>query len=180
MCNEGTVVGSVCVCLSVTLHLTSRVFVRLTKDMTYLTGNEGQKFRTVFSETAPLEREKGNMQIHNGLVHPHALRTSEAPEDATQGVYRLLNAISELSISPGLLAAGIGSGSTFLLALTFIVFGYSCMQKTYCSESDSWPSESESIPRSSSLSSNMDSERLPGSSPAKNWIMHQRCAIAWV
>ena len=29
------------VCLSVTLHLTSRVFVRLTKDTTYLTGNEG-------------------------------------------------------------------------------------------------------------------------------------------
>ena len=53
MCSEGTVVGSVC--LSVTLHLTSRVFVRLTKDTTYLTGNEGQKFRTVFSETAPLQ-----------------------------------------------------------------------------------------------------------------------------
>ena len=37
--------GSMVVCvssLSVTLHLTSRVFVRLTKDMTYLTGNEGQ------------------------------------------------------------------------------------------------------------------------------------------
>ena len=30
------------------------MFVRLTKDMTYLKGNEGQKFRTVFSETAPL------------------------------------------------------------------------------------------------------------------------------
>ena len=43
------------VCLSVTLNLTSRVFVRLTKDTTYLTGNEGQKFRTVFSETAPLQ-----------------------------------------------------------------------------------------------------------------------------
>ena len=37
MRSEGTVVGSVCVCLSVTLNLTSRVFVRLTKDMTYLT-----------------------------------------------------------------------------------------------------------------------------------------------
>ncbi|CAI8045343.1 hypothetical protein GBAR_LOCUS25083, partial [Geodia barretti] len=44
-----------CVCLSVTLNLTSRVFVRLTKDTTYLTGNEGQKFRTVFSESAPLQ-----------------------------------------------------------------------------------------------------------------------------
>ena len=43
---EGTVVGSL---FSVTLHLTSRVFVRFTKDTTYLTGNEGQIFRTVFS-----------------------------------------------------------------------------------------------------------------------------------
>ena len=40
---------------SVTLHLTSRVFVRLTKDTTYLTGNEGQKFVAVFAETAPLQ-----------------------------------------------------------------------------------------------------------------------------
>ena len=49
-----TVVGFVCVsvCLSVALNLTSRVFVHLT---TYLTGNEGQKFRTVFSENAPLQ-----------------------------------------------------------------------------------------------------------------------------
>ena len=46
---------SACVCVSVTLHLTSRVFVRLTNDMTYLTGNEGQKFRAVFSENAPLQ-----------------------------------------------------------------------------------------------------------------------------
>ena len=53
MRSEGTVVGSVC--LSVTLHLTSRMFVRLTNDTTYLTGNEGQKFRTVFSENAPLQ-----------------------------------------------------------------------------------------------------------------------------
>ena len=46
-----TVVGYVCVCVSVTPHLTSRVFVRLTKDTTYLTGNEGQTFGTVFSKT---------------------------------------------------------------------------------------------------------------------------------
>ena len=46
---------SVCVCVSVPLHLTSRVFIRLTKDTTYLTGNEGQNFQTVFSETAPLQ-----------------------------------------------------------------------------------------------------------------------------
>ena len=50
-----TVVGSVCVCVSVTLNLTSRVFVRLTKDTTYLMGNEGKKFGTVFFETAPLQ-----------------------------------------------------------------------------------------------------------------------------
>ena len=55
MRSEGTVVG-LCVCVSVvTLHLTSRMFVRLTNDTTYLTGNEGQKFRTVFSENAPLQ-----------------------------------------------------------------------------------------------------------------------------
>ena len=57
MRSEGTVVVCSClsVCLSVTLHLTSRMFVRLTNDTTYLTGNEGQKFRTVFSENAPLQ-----------------------------------------------------------------------------------------------------------------------------
>ena len=43
------------VCVSVTLNLTCRMFVRLTNDTTYLTGNEGQKFRTVFSENAPLQ-----------------------------------------------------------------------------------------------------------------------------
>ena len=57
ICTLVLFIGSVClsVCLSVTLHLTSRVLVRLTKDTTYLTGNEGQKFRTVFSENAPLQ-----------------------------------------------------------------------------------------------------------------------------
>ena len=44
-----TVVGFVC------LLLTSRVFVRLTKDTIYLTGNEGQKICGVFSENAPLQ-----------------------------------------------------------------------------------------------------------------------------
>ena len=53
MRSEGTVVGSVC--LSVTQHLTSPVFVRLTNDTTYLTGNEGQKICAVFSENAPLQ-----------------------------------------------------------------------------------------------------------------------------
>ena len=32
------------VCVCVTLHFTSRMFVRLTNDTTYLTGNEGQNF----------------------------------------------------------------------------------------------------------------------------------------
>ena len=48
-----TVVGSVCV--SVTQHLTSPMFFRLTKNTTYLTGNEGQIFRAVSSENAPLQ-----------------------------------------------------------------------------------------------------------------------------
>ena len=50
MSSEGTVVGSVC--LSVTQHLTSPLFVRLTNDMTYLTGNEGQKMCAVFKARA--------------------------------------------------------------------------------------------------------------------------------
>ena len=45
----------VSVCLSVTQHLTSPMFVRLTNDTTYLTGNEGQKICAVFSENAPLQ-----------------------------------------------------------------------------------------------------------------------------
>ena len=53
-----TVVGllvCLCVCLSVTLHLTSGVFVRLTNDTTYATGDEGEKVCAVFSENAPLQ-----------------------------------------------------------------------------------------------------------------------------
>ena len=45
----------VCVCVSVILNLTSRVFVRHTKDAIYLTGNEGQKICGVSSENAPLQ-----------------------------------------------------------------------------------------------------------------------------
>ena len=45
----------VCVCLSVTQHLASRMFIRPTNDMTYLTGDEGQKCCGVFSENAPLQ-----------------------------------------------------------------------------------------------------------------------------
>ena len=43
------------VCVSVTLHLTSRMSVRLINDTAYLTGNEGQKYRAVFSENGPLQ-----------------------------------------------------------------------------------------------------------------------------
>ena len=50
-----TLVLSSWFCVSVTQHLTSAMFVRLTNDTTYLTGNEGQNFRTVFSEKAPLQ-----------------------------------------------------------------------------------------------------------------------------
>ena len=43
------------VCVSVTYHLTFPMFVCLTNYTTYLTGNEGQKFRAVLSENAPLQ-----------------------------------------------------------------------------------------------------------------------------
>ena len=42
------------VCLSVTQHLASRMFIRPTNDTTYLTADEGQKISGVFSENAPL------------------------------------------------------------------------------------------------------------------------------
>ena len=38
------------------LHLTSRMSVRLKNDTIYLTGTEGQKIRAVFSKTASFER----------------------------------------------------------------------------------------------------------------------------
>ena len=57
MCSEGY--GSwVCVCVSVTQHVTYRIFIRPTNDMIYLTGNDGQKICGVFSETAPLQLER--------------------------------------------------------------------------------------------------------------------------
>ena len=61
-----TVVGYVC--LSVTLNLTSRVFVRLIKDTTYLTGNEGQTFRTVFSKNAPLQSQSASTLVGQCIV----------------------------------------------------------------------------------------------------------------
>ena len=55
-----TVVGSVCVCVSVCLsvksHLTYGASVRPENAVTYSAGNEGQKICGVFSETAPLQR----------------------------------------------------------------------------------------------------------------------------
>ena len=48
-----TAVGSVCV--SVTLHLTSRTSVRPRNDTIYPMGNEGRKICGVFSENAPLQ-----------------------------------------------------------------------------------------------------------------------------
>ena len=47
-----TVVGSVCLCLSVKSHLTCGVSVRLENAVTYSVGNEGGN---IFSETAPLQ-----------------------------------------------------------------------------------------------------------------------------
>ena len=41
--------------VTLNLNLTSRVFVRLTKDTIYLMGNEGQNICGVFSENAPLQ-----------------------------------------------------------------------------------------------------------------------------
>ena len=51
-----TVVGSVCVCVSVKSHLTYGASVRPENAVTYSAGNEGQKICGVFSETAPLQR----------------------------------------------------------------------------------------------------------------------------
>ena len=66
MRSEGTVVGSV------TLHLTSRMIVRLTNDTTYVTGNEGHKFRTIFSENAPLRENKRKSQLLMSTQRPLA------------------------------------------------------------------------------------------------------------
>ena len=46
----------VSVCLSVKSHLTSGASVRRENAASYSAGNEGQKFCSVFSETAPLPR----------------------------------------------------------------------------------------------------------------------------
>ena len=91
----------VCVCLSVCLS-SSSIFssVRSShKGYHVLNGQWRSNISNGFlwkRSVAKLEREKANMQIHNGLLrhdHPRALRTSEAPEDATKGVYRLSHAI---------------------------------------------------------------------------------------
>ena len=53
-----TVVGSVCVCVCVSVksHLTYGASVRPENAVTYSADNEGQKICGVFSETAPLQR----------------------------------------------------------------------------------------------------------------------------
>ena len=89
------------VCLSVTQHLTSRMFYRLTNDTTYLTGNEGQIFCGDFPETTAFERyavktsEKANMHNLTGLPRPDLLApcTLGAQEVTTNGMYRLPHAI---------------------------------------------------------------------------------------
>ena len=48
-----TVVGSVCVCVSVKSHLTSGASARPKNTVTYSAGKGGQKICGVFSETAP-------------------------------------------------------------------------------------------------------------------------------
>ena len=47
MRSEGTVVGSVCLCVCLLLKIS--LFQCLFVSQTYLTGNEGQKFRAVLS-----------------------------------------------------------------------------------------------------------------------------------
>ena len=54
-----TVVGSVSLCVCY-LNLTFPMFVCLTNDTTYLTGNEGQKVRAVLSENAQLQSYSGS------------------------------------------------------------------------------------------------------------------------
>ena len=56
--------------LSVTLHLTSRMSVRLKNNTIYLTGTEGQKLRAVFSKTASFERY-GVICISRQPVRPY-------------------------------------------------------------------------------------------------------------
>ena len=47
------------------------MFVRLTNDTTYLAGNEGQKFRAILSENAPLQQN---------TEHMASMRASETSE----------------------------------------------------------------------------------------------------
>ena len=109
MRSEGTVVGGLSVCLSVTLNLTSGVFVRLTNDTTYLTGDEGQKIK----KTAPLQSKsastivrlmgsqaflslrKTRMRLYFQQPQPGPLVLCilKAQEVTTKGVYRLSHAI---------------------------------------------------------------------------------------
>ena len=89
------------VCLSVTQHLTSPMFFRLTNDTTYLTGNEAQKFCGDFPETTAFERyavktsEKANIHNLTGLTATWSARSVYfgAQEVTTNGMYQLPHAI---------------------------------------------------------------------------------------
>ena len=73
------------VCVSVKSHLTSGVSVRPEIDVTYSTGNEGQKICGVFSETAPLQRSSTpsvvRPYVQSAIFKAHAL-TNEACQHA--------------------------------------------------------------------------------------------------
>ena len=85
----------VCLCLSVTLHLTSRVFFRLTKDTTYqatkVRNFERFSLKLLCCKASARKSQYANTQrAYRGLIDRVL---SEAPEVATQGVYRLSHAI---------------------------------------------------------------------------------------
>ena len=63
-----------CVCLSVTQHLTYRMFICSTNDTTYLKGNEGQKIYGIFSVTTAFvsygAKQELRAEINAGLPQP--------------------------------------------------------------------------------------------------------------
>ena len=76
------------VCLSVTLYLTSQMFVRLTNGTAYLTGNEVRNFE-VFCSVAKLERFHyftANASSHHFIVtenaHAHFIDGLPRPDSA--------------------------------------------------------------------------------------------------
>ena len=75
-----TVVGSlcVCVCVSVRSHLTYGASVRPETTVTYSAGNEGQNVCGVFSETAPLQRSSTpsvvRLSVRSAIFTPRKTR----------------------------------------------------------------------------------------------------------